>query len=250
MDSYEKKSYGSEPEYGMDSYDKKPSYGSEPEYGMDSYEKKSYGSEPEYGTQYQSYGKDNREKSKDSVSIKKVKCNNINLNLNGLNITAAGGSGTNGAGTDDSAVGAASLSGNGDSNGFGDRNHKKLVDKKDGFVFVCINNNNNNFNGSAPTPPIPVETCEDCFIESLGAETVQTLVTFLGTLPPTAANNLEEYCALIQGQILAGLPVDTIVQNIQNDLEDAGLFIDDSHVVDLVECLTALFENGTENGTI
>src|ERR687894_1829698 len=61
-DSYDKKpSYGSEPEYGMDSYDKKPSYGSEPEYGMDSYdkkpsygkdsyEKKSYGSEPEYGT--------------------------------------------------------------------------------------------------------------------------------------------------------------------------------------------------------
>src|SRR5918997_4415138 len=44
-DSYDKKpSYGSEPEYGMDSYDKKPSY------GKDSYEKKSYGSEPEYGT--------------------------------------------------------------------------------------------------------------------------------------------------------------------------------------------------------
>src|SRR5919107_1751071 len=85
MDSYEKKSYGSEPEYGNDSYEKK-SYGSEPEYGNDSYEKKSYGSEPEsgmdsyekrsygsddYESKYASYGKDHREKSKDSVSIKK-----------------------------------------------------------------------------------------------------------------------------------------------------------------------------------
>src|SRR5919106_229616 len=51
MDSYAKKpSYGEEPEYGMDSYAKKPSYGEEPEYGMDSYAKKpSYGEEPEYG---------------------------------------------------------------------------------------------------------------------------------------------------------------------------------------------------------
>src|SRR5215203_5729361 len=174
MDSYDKKSYGSDPEYGMDSYDKKSygnddkkSYGSDPEYGMDSYDKKSYGnddkksygSDPEYGmdsydkksygnddykSQYSTYGKDrDSDKSKDSVSIKKVKCNNINLNLNGITI-GAGGNTTNGGsdgsdGTDDASIGAASLSGNGDSTGYGngERNHK-FVDKKDGFVFVCI----------------------------------------------------------------------------------------------------------------
>jgi hypothetical protein len=177
MDSYEKKSYGSEPEYGMDSYEKK-SYGSEPEYGTDSYDKRSYGSD-DYKSQYSSYGKDDRDKSKDSVSIKKVKCNNINLNLNGLNITAAGGSGNgdNGGSTDDSAVGAASLlgNGNGNSNGYGDKNNK-FVDKKDGFTFVCINNNNNNFTGGGVTPPTPVETCEDCFNDFALTEDLLTAI--------------------------------------------------------------------------
>src|SRR5918997_153735 len=109
MDSYEKKSYGSEPEYGMDSYDKKPSYGSEPEYGTDSYDKKSYGND-DYKSQYSTYGKDKRDNSKDSVSIKKVKCNNINLNLNGISINATGGAGTDGGanGADGGAVEAAS----------------------------------------------------------------------------------------------------------------------------------------------
>src|SRR5215213_10293544 len=47
----------------------------EPGYGMDSYDKNTY-------------GKDNSYKSKDSssVSIKKVKCNNINVNVNGLEL--------------------------------------------------------------------------------------------------------------------------------------------------------------------
>ena len=49
-----------EPEYGTD-------------YGMDSYDKKPYGKDNSY------------DKSKDSssVTVKKVKCNNINVNLNG-----------------------------------------------------------------------------------------------------------------------------------------------------------------------
>jgi hypothetical protein len=185
MDSYEEKSYGSEPDYGMDSYEEK-SYGSEPDYGMDSYEEKSYGNEPDYGTdsygqkaygnddyksQYSSYGKDDRkddrEKAKDSVSIKKVKCNNINLNLNGLNITS-GGSANGGAngGANSAADASDSISANGYGN---DDRKKKVVDKKDGFTFVCINNNNNNVtvsnvSGGAPTPTTPVEDeCEECF---------------------------------------------------------------------------------------
>jgi hypothetical protein len=184
MDSYgEEESYGNDRDHGMDSYGEEESYGNDRDYGMDSYGEKSYGSEPEYGsdsygekaygnndykTQYSSYGKDDREKSKDSVSIKKVKCNNINLNLNGLNITA-GGSANGGANGDDNGADDSSQSIS--ANGYGnDDRKKKVVDKKDGFTFVCINNNNNNVTGgnvSAPTPtptPTPVENeCEECF---------------------------------------------------------------------------------------
>src|SRR5918999_3229 len=55
-----------ESEYGTDSYEEK-SYGSEPEYGTDSYGQKAYGND-DYKSQYSSYGKDDREKAKDSVS--------------------------------------------------------------------------------------------------------------------------------------------------------------------------------------
>ena len=60
-----------EPEYGQDnqynSYE--PQYGTD--YGMDSYDK-------------QPYGKDNNyDKSRDSVTVKKIICNNGNWNFNG-----------------------------------------------------------------------------------------------------------------------------------------------------------------------
>ena len=63
-----------EPEYGTDnkynSYE--PEYGTD--YGMNSYDKKPYGKDNSY------------DKSKDSssVTVKKIKCNNINVNLNGF----------------------------------------------------------------------------------------------------------------------------------------------------------------------
>ena len=76
-----------QPEYGTDN--KYNSY--EQDYGKDN-KYNSY--EPEYGTDYgmdsydkKPYGKDNSyDKSKDSsssVTVKKIKCNNINANLNG-----------------------------------------------------------------------------------------------------------------------------------------------------------------------
>ena len=74
--------------YGMDQ--RYNSY--QPEYGTDN-KYNSY--EPEYGTDYgmdsyddkKPYGKDNSyDKSKDSSSaiVKKIKCNNINVNVNGF----------------------------------------------------------------------------------------------------------------------------------------------------------------------
>ena len=154
-----------ESDYGMDSYGEEKSYGSEPDYGTDSYGQKAYGND-DYKSQYSSYGKDDREKAKDSVSIKKVKCNNINLNLNGLNITS-GGSANGGANGDSS--GAADASDSISANGYGnDDRKKKVVDKKDGFTFVCINNNNNNvtaanITGGTPTPTPVEDECAECF---------------------------------------------------------------------------------------
>jgi hypothetical protein len=53
----------------------------QPYYGMD---KKYSSDELDYGmdNNYQTYGKDNRDKSKDSVNVKKINCNNININVN------------------------------------------------------------------------------------------------------------------------------------------------------------------------
>jgi hypothetical protein len=125
----------------------------ESDYGMDNNYMKSYGNEngyesqyqspyePDYKPQYLSYGEDNRDKSKDSnsVSINKIKCNNINVNINNGQGTNNGNTTTNGNETND---------------GF-----KKI--NKDGFAFVCINNNNNIVVGGdgneiiPPTPPTP-----------------------------------------------------------------------------------------------
>jgi hypothetical protein len=97
-----------------------------------------------YIPQYQSYdGKDsyNSYKStKDSsknVNIKKIKCNNINLNIN---------NGQSGTGNDSNGN---TTSGNGNTtDGF-----KKI--NRDGFTFICINNNENARQGERPTPTEP-----------------------------------------------------------------------------------------------
>ena len=138
-------------------------------YKMDRYEKPSYSNDnyqqqPEYSTyitnyesQYSSYGKDNNYKSKDSSSaiIKKINCNNINVNLNGLDInaTAASGSGD----TNDGAVESARLMENGNANngGYGERNNN-YAQRGNDFTFVCINNNNNTIVvGPDSPPPLP-----------------------------------------------------------------------------------------------
>ena len=57
-------------------YGKDTQYNSyESEYGMDSYDKQSYGKD---GNSY------DKSKDSNSVTVKKIKCNNINVNLNGF----------------------------------------------------------------------------------------------------------------------------------------------------------------------
>jgi len=166
-------------------------------YKMDRYEKPSYSNDnyqqqPEYSTyitnyesQYSSYGKDNNYKSKDSSSaiIKKINCNNINVNLNGLDINATAASGN--GDTNDGAVEAASLMENGNANngGYGERNNN-YAQRGNDFTFVCINNNNNTVveEDETPIPPVEDECAEDieaCFEEFLIEETLLALETAL-----------------------------------------------------------------------
>ncbi len=126
--------------YENDSYDKKP-------YG-DSYEQDYPSYKPEY--KKDSYGKDrNYDKSKDSsnsVSLKKLKCNNINVNVNGLELEVIPsflGEGL-AAEAQEGTTDPSSLGGNGADGG------SEIND----FRFICINNNNNTVSGGGePTPP-------------------------------------------------------------------------------------------------
>ena len=152
----------------------------EPGYGMDRYDKKS------------SYGKDN-DKSKDSVIVKKVKCNNVNVNVNGLELdltsvpflsgllASEADEGDNGAGSYGSGEGS-----------YGDK--KSSSDKS--FKFICINNNNNTVveDGDGVTPPVPVDECESCF------ENITLTFPITVTLPPLGTitiEDFEELCNLI-----------------------------------------------------
>jgi hypothetical protein len=133
-------------EYGMDQkYNNyKQDYGQDNKYN-------SY--EPEYGTDYGMnsydkipYGKDNSYPFKDSSSVivKKIKCNNINVNLNGFSgdeigtlPTALRGLATDEAqaSADEGEVGTSSFG----SNDGGGKTSGSDSDPR----FVCINNNNN-----------------------------------------------------------------------------------------------------------
>jgi hypothetical protein len=130
------------------------------------------GMDNSYDDDRKSYGKDdNRDKSKDSVNVKKIKCNNINVNVNGIELNVTSFPFLNGVADDDKdssegKYGDASYRsdgsyGNGGS--YGDRNSDK---DKDDFSFVCINNNNNVV-VSAPnvTDGADEKGCEECFAD-------------------------------------------------------------------------------------
>ena len=147
-----------EPDYGMDQ--RYNSY--EPDYGMNSYDKKPY-------------EKDNNsyDKSKDSssVSVKKIKCNNINVNVNGFNGVEVGTLPTalNGLATDEAQaaedIGEIGSSSSGSGSG-SDRGRPSGSDSDSKF---CINNNDFAISGGEeepPTPPVEDECAEAEDIEA------------------------------------------------------------------------------------
>jgi hypothetical protein len=162
-------------------------------YGMDSYDK--------------SYGKDNSYKSKDSnsVSIKKIKCNNINVNVNGLEIDglppALSTLLTDGEA--DEGERGSSYYGSASGGSYGDGQSGSDKD----FKFICINNNNNTVIGidedgvgvTPPPPPGPTITCEECFTTNLNETQLDSL---LSILPAIEFENLESFCEFLSNSTI------------------------------------------------
>ena len=184
-------------QYGMDQ--KYNSY--EPDYGMDIYDDK------------QSYGKDHSyDKSKDSVIVKKIKCNNINVNLNGLEIdalpTALDGLATE-AQADEGEIGASSFGSGGGSNGGGPSGSDS--DSR----FVCINNNDNTAENGDETDPCG-DAIEACFrqvlLDFLFPNFVEALESEAGITVEINGQDItlrsfEDICLALEGLTFAQLTI-------------------------------------------
>jgi hypothetical protein len=252
QDSYDKKpSYGND-DYGMDSYDKKPSYGND-DYGMDSYDKKpSYGNDDYGKDSYDktSYGKDDRKKSSDSVSIKKIKCNNINLNLNSVNASigappVTGDNGGNGVVAGE-ALAAESIAANGIGNGNGNGNgngDRSFIDRENDFAFVCINNNNNVGANATDGNGDVEEGCEECFDQLDGRVAAFLDAALLegfevDGLTVPAGTSIAELCVLLEGADIS-LTLSEVLEFIAEVFTDPTQAEIDQ-IFELLLCLEAL----------
>jgi hypothetical protein len=88
-----------------------------------------------YNNYENDYGKDTyKSKDSNSVFVKKVQCNNINVNVNGLELTVPPPF------LADSGIGAEAAEGNNDANSIAGNSDASEINN---FRFICINNNNN-----------------------------------------------------------------------------------------------------------
>jgi hypothetical protein len=175
----------------------------EKDYDNDYEDKKSYDKD-DYKSEYSSYGKyyrdhDKSEKDSKSVSIKKVKCNNINVNLNGIDVNI-GGLPNNGPVTEPIAVAQEEEDDDDEteSNSIENDNNESY-EHKDGksdantnSKIICINNNNNIV--VAEEEP---ETCEECFTTVLDEEELDDLIQAITVDSLGTVSSLGELCDFI-----------------------------------------------------
>lgn len=189
---------------------------------LSSYANEDYDSEypsykSDYNEEYKSYGNnDYKSKDSNSISISKIKCENVNNNFNNVVIgnLSIGNSGKGGSASDDRSNGV--LSANAYSGNNGERYNNGYQKDKD---VTCIINNNNTIiteGGGNVTEPL---TCEECFIEFL-SET--QIIGQIGT------TSLEEYCNSIEG-------LGVSEAEFRNDLAFIG--VSPANINALIECL-------------
>jgi hypothetical protein len=95
------------------------------------------------------------------------------------------------------------------------------------------------------------DPCEHCLLDALGPENFIVFEEYLTGVQPTGASNYEEYCALIQF-VFGTVPIDidTITNKIDADLTGAGITLDPATLTALVQCLLAVLNGGTDNGSV
>ena len=206
---------------------------SDREKDYDKYEyKKSY-EKDDYKSEYSSYGKydrdhDKSEKDSKSVFVKKVKCNNINVNLNGIDVNT-GGLPINGPVTDPVAVAqeedddeeTESNSLENDNESYEGRDGKS--DSNTNSKIVCINNNNNIVVEEEEEEP-EQDPCVACFEEFLEPDEITTFLELFG------GQSIESLCELFTN------PENNIVVDEQV-FRDALPNVDPEDVDDLIDCL-------------
>ena len=219
--------------YGMDQ--KYNTY--EPDYGMhNSYDNK------------QSYGKDSNsyDKSKDSSTIvKKVKCNNINVNVNGFNgvevgtlPTALSDLATNEAQAADEGEVGASSSGSG---GSGSDGAGRPSGSDNDSRFVCINNNDfavTEGNGDETDPC--GNAIEACFERSLGDQfdmlsdalnSPEGITIEINGVDVTL-NSFGDLCSELRG-----LTFDDLLTTVSRILTAAGISVGSDVITTIAECI-------------
>ena len=208
-----------------------------PEYRMNSYGEK------------ESYEKDNSyDKSKDSssVSVKKIKCNNINVNINGFNglelntLPPALNGLTTEALADEGEVGANSVESSGKSDG---RHSGSDNDSR----FVCINNNNFNVGQDGGTPVD--DACDECFAE-LQVASPEVYAAIQGIISggidlggfEFAGGTVDEFCEALSDFVRdSGAPLPVPVSAIiailpELEIDTAEDFL---ALLEFIECLVA-----------
>ena len=205
-----------------------------------------------YVDQYENYAmdmaNDNYYKSQGSDFIKKIKCNNINVNVNGFNgatlPTALSALATDEAqAADEGEVGASTLGNGGGSDG-GGRPSGSDSDSR----FVCIDNNDNVVVQEEPIS----ELCEECFNANPTLQTaiLDVLVDFDGinivgtpfgifvALGP-GTDTIEQLCDIIESSAsLYGIPFsDALLKVILSNILEVDPEAPNPAIDALIECL-------------
>ena len=191
------------------------------------------------GAQAQEYygmEKDYKKSDKKDVTVKSVKCNNVNVNVNGLELTVLPPTLANLLSSgDEGERGAASYGSNGYGNGGSYDNGQSGSDGD--FKFVCINNNNNtvvSVNETTPEPEPEPLTCEECFEEFLSPDEITTFEELFGSPLDRfwiLFTNPENELVILEDDFRMALPgVDTEdIDNLIDCLENEGVvFIQDT----------------------
>ncbi len=169
---------------------------------------------------YQPYAKDNNHiKSQNSDFVKKIKCNNINVNVNGLELDVFPPF------LADSGLAAEAVEGNTAPNSVAGNGASEFND----FRFICINNNNNTVVGEEEEALI---TCEDCFINNLNDEQLHDFEDAL----ERSGFTLESFCEFLSNPEISN---DQKTTELVQIISDAGLAQEDLFpAIDCVEAST------------